>query len=125
MGGADFDAGFQAINRDGWLAMFVDDGDAIAVYQQMGEFQVGSLPGGGEQFEINGSRAWRSTGVDGRNAVVVQQGGMTYTVVGEVDVDDLIEVADDLPERASSDTPWGDRLQDSVDRFLEGFSLGV
>jgi Putative zinc-finger len=123
--GADFDAGFEATNRDGWLAMYDDDGAAIAVYQQMGEYRVGSLPGGGEAFEIDGSRAWRSSGIDGRNAIVVQRGAMTYTLVAEVDVDDLIDIAEDLPEREAADTSWVDRLQDAIDRFLEAFSLGI
>ncbi|MGH9116728.1 MAG: hypothetical protein ACRD0A_02265 [Acidimicrobiales bacterium] len=117
--GADFDAGFEATNRDGWLAMHDDDGAAIAVYQQLGEYRVGSLPGGGEPFEIDGSRAWRSPGVDGRNAIVVQRGGMTSTLVAEVDI------AENLPERDTADTSWGERLTDAVDRFLDAFSLGI
>ena len=118
---ADFDAGFRATNRHGWLVVYDDDGEAIAVYEQLGDYQPGSLPGGGERFEIDGSRAWWSRGIDGRTALVVQRGGMTYTVVGEVEVDDLVDVAEDLPERdAPEDPTWAERLSDAVDRLRRG-----
>jgi hypothetical protein len=124
--GASFDAGFEATNRDGWLMVYDDNGDAVAVYQQLGDFQARGLPGGGEDFEIDGSRAWRSNGIEGRNAVVVQRGGMTYTVVGEADLDDLVEIAAALPERDEAAAPsWGERITDAMDGFLEAFSPGT
>ena len=52
LGPAEYDAGFQALNRDGWLAVYEYDGETVTVYQQLGEYEVGSLPGGGERFEM-------------------------------------------------------------------------
>jgi hypothetical protein len=45
-----------------------------------------------------------------------------------VDVDRLVELAGALPERdePTEDEPsFGDRVNDAIDRFLDGFSLGV
>ena len=116
---------FRETHERGWLVVYEADGARSSCTSRWVEYQVGGLPGGGEQFEIEGSRAWRSTEVDGRNAVVVQRGEMIYTLVGEVAIDDLIEIAADLPEREGSDPAVGERLNEAVDRFLDGFSLGV
>jgi hypothetical protein len=125
VGDAQYDAGFRAVGRDGWLAVYVLDDETVTVYQQLGEYEVGSLPGGGERFEVDGDPAWRSA-VDGRNVVVVQRGGMTYTIVGDADVEDLIELAEELPARDDPESPsLGDRLSDAVEDFLEAFSLGA
>jgi hypothetical protein len=124
LGPAEYDAGFQALNRDGWLAVYEYDGETVAVYQQLGEYEVGSLPGGGERFEIDGDPAWRSA-VEGRNVVVVQRGGMTYTIVGDPDVEDLIDLAEDLPRREDPEgQSIGDRASEAVERFLDAFSFG-
>jgi hypothetical protein len=129
LGDVEFVSAYRAANRVGWLALYEHDddaGDPVAVYQQLGRYQVTGLPGGGEQTEIDGSRAWWSDDVHGHNAVVVQRGWMVYTIVGDVDVDELVEVAGDLPERDEPEPPgWGERLNDAFDRFLDGFSLGV
>jgi hypothetical protein len=126
LAGAEFADGYRATDRPGWLVAYDDEGATIAIYQELGEYLVGRLPGGGEQFEIDGSRAWRRQDVEGRNAVVVQRGWMVYTLVGEVEVNRLIELAEELPERDEPETPsMGDRLNDAVDRFLDGFSVGV
>jgi Putative zinc-finger len=126
LAGAEFARGYRATNRPGWLVAYDDERATIVVYEELGEYLVGGLPGGGEQFEVDGSRAWRRQDVDGRNAVVVQRGWMVYTLVGEVEVDRLVELAEQLPERDEPETPsLGDRLDDAVDRFLDGFSLGV
>jgi Putative zinc-finger len=126
--GTDLVEVFRATNEKGWLAVYEDDGSMIVVYEQLGEYQVGELPSGGEQFEIDGSRAWRSDDVEGRIVVVVQRGWMVYTLAGEVDVDRLVELAGALPERdepAEDEPSFGDRVNDAIDRFLDGFSLGV
>jgi hypothetical protein len=126
LAGARFVRGYRATNRPGWLAVYENDQHTILIYQELGEYLVGDLPSGGEQFEVDGSRAWRRHDVEGRNAVVVQRGWMVYTLVGEVEVDRLIELAEELPARDEPETPsMGDRLNDAVDRFLDGFSLGV
>ncbi|MGH9244536.1 MAG: anti-sigma factor family protein [Acidimicrobiales bacterium] len=125
LGGAEYDAGFEAVNRDGWLAVYEADDEAVVVYQQAGEYEPGSLPGGGEEFEIDGDPAWRAA-VEGRNTVVVQRGEMTYTIVGALDVEDLVEIAEELPERQEVDDPsFGDRLRGAAEQLLEGFSLGL
>jgi hypothetical protein len=123
---AEYEEAFRATNRPGWLVVYDDDRAMVVIYQELGEYVVGGLPGGGEQFEVDGSRAWSHPGVDGRNAVVVQRGWMVYTLVGEAEIDRLVELAAELPERDEPETPpLGDRLGDAIDRFLDGFSLGM
>jgi hypothetical protein len=120
-----FAAGFQAVNRDGWLVMYEVDDEPVAVYQQLGEYNPSSLPGDGERFEIDTDPAWRGS-IDGRNAVVVQRDAMTYTVVGEADVEELIELAEELPAREEASPPSvGERLVDAANRFLESMALGA
>lgn len=120
----EYDAGFEAVNRDGWLVVYEVDGESVAVYQQLGDYRSGSLPSGGERFEIDGAPAWRGA-IEGRNAVVVQRGGMTYTIVGEADVDDLVNIAEELPERDQPDPPSpSERFLDAADRFLESLAFG-
>jgi anti-sigma factor RsiW len=122
-GDADFVAGFEALNRDGWLMAYDLDGEPVVVYAQQGD--VESLPPGGERFEIDGDPAWRGA-VDGRNAVVVQRGGMLYTIIGEADVEALIAMAEDLPEGQNAEAPsLGERLADGADDFVSGFALGL
>jgi hypothetical protein len=123
VGDADYLAGFQALNRDGWLMVYDLDGEPVVVYEQQGDLE--SLPAGGERFEIDGDPAWRGA-VDGRNAVVVQRGGMTYTIVGEPDVDALVTIAEELPEPEEAEAPSvGERLADAADDFVSAFALGL
>jgi hypothetical protein len=125
VGGGDYAAGFQALNRDGWLMLYDVDDEPVVVYEQLGEYEPGALPSGGDRFEIEGDRAWRGA-VDGRNAVVVQRGGMTYTIVGESDVEDLVAMAEELPEREAASPPsLGERLQEAADDFVSAFALGL
>jgi hypothetical protein len=46
--------------------------------------------------------------------------------VGDADVEDLIELAEELPARDDPESPsLGDRLSEAFEDFLEVFSLGA
>jgi hypothetical protein len=112
--------------------LYTDGNVGVSLFEQEGSLDWAALPGGGEEVQVNGTRAWTRTtpGVDGapdETVLVVPKGAVVYTLVSEAPREDLIALAEGLPEAEpfSLSERAGRNFRELARRFGLGTSTGA
>lgn len=109
--------------------VYQQGGAMISVYEQLGTVDWGALPDG-ERMTVHGDKAWASKSAPGaaagrRNAasvVVVERPPLVLTMVASMGHDDMVTMADALPEPASRSLL--DRAREACADVVSRFGLG-
>jgi len=102
--------GVQVLYRNGELA--------VSVFEQAGDLDEGDVPADASPLPMEG--AWMAHD-DGANAVIVRRSHVVYVVIGDAPVDELVAVAEDLPDARPMSMPR--RIGDAMDDLVQAFGF--
>jgi hypothetical protein len=112
--------------------LYSDGAVGVSLFEQQGSLDWAALPDGGEEVDVDGTRAWTRTtpGTDGGPAetvLVVPKGAVVYTLVSEGSREELIALAESLPdtEPFSLSERAGRNFRELARRFGLGTSTGA
>lgn len=101
--------------------VYVDAGTPVSLYEEPGMVEWARLPDAGKRVEIGGDPAWWMR-AGPSEVLVVEKGGMVFTLVGATSHEDMIELGDALPPPA--DPSWTGRLQRAAEDCSRRFGFG-
>lgn len=101
--------------------VYVDAGTPVSLYEEPGMVEWARLPDAGKRVEIGGDPAWWMR-AGPSEVLVVEKGGMVFTLIGATSHEDMIELGDALPPPA--DPSWTGRLQRAAEDCSRRFGFG-